>query len=114
MRVRELDLSSKSCQESKGTVTLVVDPVGAFEKVQSSVAWHWTTCFRCPQRVSKVLCGYFAHERRVMFHLGTPMITVTSTLQNPTGSFARDFSKNSELRIPVYEVRLEMNFHEID
>ena len=46
----------KAGEEAQGAVTLVVDLVMAFEKVQLVVAWHWTVYKKLPLRIK----GYFA------------------------------------------------------
>ena len=47
-----------------------------FEKDQLSVVWEWAMYFDVPQRVPRVLCGHFAHERRVMLenNVSEPMV----------------------------------------
>ena len=70
----------KGGQPSNGA--LVVDLAKAVEKVQLSVVWYLAICFGFRQKVLRVLCGYFAHERRVMFvkKISDPMSTVTAIL----------------------------------
>ena len=51
----------------QGAVTLVVDLAKALEEVQLEVVWAWAAHFGFPQRILRVLCGYFQHQRRVFF-----------------------------------------------
>ena len=45
---------------------LVLDLVEALARVSLPV-WAWATHFNLPRKVLRVLCGYFAHQRRVQF-----------------------------------------------
>ena len=57
----------KAGQEEQGRVSLAVDLAKAFECVQLAVVWPWAMYFRLPQRVLRVLCGYFAQDTRPGF-----------------------------------------------
>ena len=88
-------LSLKGCKHSMEATALVVDRAEAFEKVRLSVVWKWAVYFDFPQRVPRVLCVHFAHERRVMFenHVCESMVTITAILPGSTWSvFMRFFS----------------------
>ena len=54
----------KGGENTEAAATLAVDLAQAFEKVQLIVVWQWANS---PQRVLRVLCGYFAHERRLRY-----------------------------------------------
>ena len=49
-----------------GAVTWVVDLAQACEKVQLKVVCAWMMHFGFPQRILRMLCGYFEHHRRVL------------------------------------------------
>ena len=50
---------------SNGAVTLVVDRPKALDHTTSTV-WQWTTYTGVPHLALSVLCGSFAHDRKVM------------------------------------------------
>ena len=52
-------------EEDLGAVALVLDLAKAFEQVILPVVWAWATHFCFPRKISRVLCGYFEHWRRV-------------------------------------------------
>ena len=51
----------------QGAVTLGADMAQAFEKAQVKVVWAWAMHCGFPQRILRVLCGYFGHPRGVLF-----------------------------------------------
>ena len=74
-------------QQSKRAATLVVELVKAFEQSAMKCSLALGDLFLgSPQRVLKVLCGYFAHERREMFggENSNPLITVAPIVLEST------------------------------
>ena len=64
----ELEKSNSNEEEvDQGAVTLVVDLARAFEHVQLKVACAWAMHHGVPQRMLRVSCWYFQHQRRVRF-----------------------------------------------
>ena len=65
-----------------GAVTLVVGLDKAFQEVQQNVVWAWAMHLGFPQRVLRILCGYFQHQRRVIFEgsVADPLQTITAIL----------------------------------
>ena len=47
-----------------GAVTFAVDVAKAFQKVQLKVVWASAVHFGFPQRILRVFCGYFEHQRK--------------------------------------------------
>lgn len=75
-------LRGKNPDLSDAAATFVVDLAQALQRVQLNVVWPWARYFDLPQRILRVLCGCFAHARRVLFEneVTDPMITVTAVL----------------------------------
>ena len=59
-----------------------VDLAKAFQKVQLKVVWVWARHFGFPQRILRVLCRYFQHQRKVIFQgcMADPLQTITAIL----------------------------------
>ena len=67
------------------TVTLVVDLASAFEKVQLKVVWRCATYYGILQSILPVVCGYFEHQRWVLFEgcVADPLQTITAIIPGP-------------------------------
>ena len=49
---------------------MLCDLPKAFEKVQLIAVWNWTWYFAFKMLLLCLRCGYFAHQRRVVFEGG--------------------------------------------
>ena len=69
-------------EEDQGAVALVLDLAKAFERVSLPVFWAWATHLIFPRKILRVLCGYFAHQRRVQFEacVAEPLQTISAIL----------------------------------
>ena len=74
--------SANAKGEDQGAVALVLDLAKAFESVSLPVVWAWATHFSFPRKISRVLCGFFEHQRRVQFEgcAAEPLRTLTAIL----------------------------------
>ena len=61
---------------------MVLDLAKASERVTLPVVWARATHFSFPRKVSRVLCGYFEHQRPVQFEgcVAEPLRTITAIL----------------------------------
>ena len=60
----------------QGAITLVLDLAETLERVSLPVVWAWET----HHNLSRVLCGYFEHQRRAQFEVcvAEPLQTTTA------------------------------------
>ena len=72
----------KAKEQDQGAVALVLDLAKAFKRVSLPVVWAWAMHLSFPRKISRVLCGYFEHQRRVQFEgcLAVPLHTITAIL----------------------------------
>ena len=70
----------KAKKEDQGALALVLDLAKAFERVSLPVMWAWATHFSFPRKILRALCGYFEHQRRVLFEgcVAEPLQTITA------------------------------------
>ena len=71
----------------------MVDFAKTCGKASLDEVWTWAMYFDFPQRVLRVLCGYFAHERTVMLeHVSDPNSSHYGDLAgiNMVGALAED------------------------
>ena len=61
---------------------MVLDLAKTCERVSIPVVLAWATHFKLPRKISRVLCGYFEHQRRVQFKgcAVEPLQTITATI----------------------------------
>ena len=65
-RARGSGLGSGPGEDQEAT-SLVLDLPKALERVSPPIVRAWAAHFSFPRKILQVLCGYFKHQRRVLF-----------------------------------------------
>ena len=76
------EVQTPSTRRRPGSSSLGLGLAKAFERVSLLVVWAWTTHFSFPTKISRVLCGFYEHQRRVQFEgrVAEPLRTITAIL----------------------------------
>ena len=73
-------------EKEQGALALVLDLAETFTRVRVVLAW--ATHFDFTKKISRVLCGYFEHQRRVHFEgcVAELLQIITAILLDPSGA----------------------------